>query len=949
MYNAMASIEIEPAAGHQKPGDNHVVAGLICQNGVITERFCESVPIRNEAASVAPTPTTMHNAPQTGTEVAASVLSRFFASVPDGAVCLSHDARRLTSFLKTTWGVVLPRPLLCTRTLAGICFPGMRSYDVEPLADFLGLIGERLSPNRTLARCELTIRLWQRLEAAARELPPAVLDALRRLLAPNRKDPVRDFFRQISPGQRPAAGARSTSLRDILTEESLPKPRRNLPDPATYTPLKTDDVVALFARDGLLNTSLPGYEPREEQMEMVRAITEALNGSAHLLVEAGTGVGKSLAYLVPAALWSVANRTPVVISTSTKNLQSQLFHKDVPLIRDRLQLPFSAALIKGRRNYLCLSRFHHLLHNAARELTGPQRERLAGVLVWAATTPSGDLADLTGEEANGEDLSAELTSSGEECRGPTCANRRQCFLYRARRKALAADIIVANHAVVLKESGAEEGSPVLPPYAHVVFDEAHNLESAATLLLAREISWPRLRFILHRLLRAGRRRTHYGFVPRLLQILAAATDAGEVAPALTAGESVLAALSRIEPVARPFLRQLERILGAERKESVRIHPEHKEEGWWPDCDEARSTLSGDLSRLEQAVRTLSSEAKHLPPERFPEMADAVRDLDAASVWLREFVDDLAAVFGPTDGNGVSWVERVPPMHGNARAWSAPVCVGSALAEMIYARKQAVIFTSATLTVGGAFDFMRQRLGVNHVASERIRTLVLGTPFDYARQCRVLVPLFLPEPGEKQADYAAELGKLLAEVFRLTRGRGLVLFTSFDMLRRTSRVLGPDLQNHGIQILQQGLSGSRERITEVFRQDIASVLMGAQSFWEGVDVMGESLSCLVVARLPFPVFTEPVIEARCEQVEAEGGNAFVDFSVPSAVIRLRQGFGRLIRHRTDRGIVIVADRRIVEKRYGQWFRRSLPVPSVPFRDREPFLDSVRAFFEDDQAP
>ncbi len=933
MYTGIAIIEIETTAPDPRKGGIDVVAGIVCLKGVITSRFCERVPAGESPMA------------------AQAVLAKVFASVPDGTPCLAHDADRTAAVLKATGGTAPFPPLLSTEALARILFPGLASYDLEAIGESLGFLGDRLPPDRAPARCELTLRLWQKIEAAALEIPSTVLDAISRLLAPSRKDPVRDFFRQVATRRRLTPGEEPFSLRDVFTEESLPKPRRDLPDPSTYTPLNADDVRELFGRDGPLVMKLPGYEPREEQMQMAQAIANALNGSRHLLVEAGTGVGKSLAYLVPAALWSTTNRTPVVISTNTKNLQSQLFSKDVPLIRDVLQIPFSAALIKGRRNYLCLSRFHRLLHSAAGELDGPQRKRLAGVLVWAATTGSGDLSEIMGgEEANDGDLWSELTSSGEECRGPDCDCRRQCFLYRARRKALAADVIVANHAVVIKESGAEEGSPVLPPYAHIVFDEAHNLESAATLLLAREISWPHLRFILHRLARPGRRRTRNGFVPRLLQQLEAAAGRVDGAPALAAGTAILTALDGIEPVALPLFRELERVLGGGgQRESVRIHPERKEEAWWQGLDEARARLTGELNRLARMTGAFSLEVKRFTPEAFPEGGDSVHDIDAATVWLKEFVDDLSTVFDPGDGNGVSWVERVPPLLGGARAWSAPIRVGPELAETIYNRKQSVIFTSATLTVGGAFDFVRKRLGVDRVEADRVGTLVLGTPFDYARQCRVMVPLFLPEPGEKAADYAAELGILLAEVFRRTHGRGMVLFTSFDMLRKTSRVLGQEMQHDGIQILQQGVSGSREMITEVFQRDVASVLMGAQSFWEGVDVMGESLSCLVVARLPFPVFTDPVVEARCEQIETDGGNAFVDYSVPSAVIRLRQGFGRLIRHRTDRGIVIVADRRIIEKRYGQWFRRSLPVPCVPFHDREPFLDSLQAFFEDDQSP
>ena len=255
-----------------------------------------------------------------------------------------------------------------------------------------------------------------------------------------------------------------------------------------------------------------------------------------------------------------------------------------------------------------------------------------------------------------------------------------------------------------------------------------------------------------------------------------------------------------------------------------------------------------------------------------------------------------------------------------------------------------MFSSATLSVRGSFDCLKKRLGLDLVESQRLIELNACTPFDYPRQCAVVVPMFLPEPGDSNRDYAAELGNLMAEVFRLTRGRAMSLFTSYEMLKRATSVLKDELLGSGIRVLAQGMSGSRENITEVFKKDFESVLMGTHSFWEGVDLVGETLSCLVVARLPFTVFTDPVTEARCELVEAQGDSAFIGYSLPCAVIRFRQGFGRLIRRRTDRGIVIVADRRICTKRYGSWFRKSLPVRTIACHDKEDFLKAIEQFRE-----
>jgi Rad3-related DNA helicase len=411
-------------------------------------------------------------------------------------------------------------------------------------------------------------------------------------------------------------------------------------------------------------------------------------------------------------------------------------------------------------------------------------------------------------------------------------------------------------------------------------------------------------------------------------------------------EAVVSALREVESAIKLLMEAMARVLcGAGKKDALRYFRESRDEPEWQAVHSEKERACMALTRLADACASLSSRLESMVEGTLFDRLGFMQDLRAAASETEALRDKIGFVLAAEDAGHVYWLQRVTERQGGVRAWAAPVDIGPMLHEALYEQKESIVFTSATLTVAGSSAFLKRRLGIDRIDSERLMELNVGTPFDFTRQCAVLVPTFLPEPDEPGRDYAVELGQLLAAVFRHTRGRGMALFTSYQMLRNTTRAMEHELEAEELQVLAQGVSGSRETITELFKENLESVLMGTHSFWEGVDVVGEALSCLVVARLPFAVFTDPIIDARCRRVEEEGGNAFMDFSLPNAVIKFRQGFGRLIRHRTDRGIVIVADRRIVSKRYGRWFQRSLPVRTVAAGDRQAFLEAVEGFFEE----
>jgi len=824
------------------------------------------------------------------------------------------------------------------RTLSRICFPVLQNHEPDTLREHLG-IGPDVDES------EANQAILDALTERACHLPSPILTEINRLLAASRMHAIRSFFAEAGDAPFEPGGPDAPRLTDVFKEARFPRPRPS-PDELDRVPIDREAVASALGPDGSIALHMGRYEHRAGQVEMATAVADAFNQSKCLLVEAGTGIGKSLAYLVPAIMRAAANQLPVVISTNTKNLQSQLFEKDLPLLREALDLDFTAALIKGRMNYLCLRKLIYLLKEVDQELDLDDNDQLdiLHVLGWVAGTDTGDFAESSVlEQPSGRELRSRLASSAEECPGRSCPHFRRCFLRKARAKAHAADVIVANHSLVFAEININTSA--LPPYVDVIFDEAHNIEEAATRHFSTELSAAKLRFITRRLLRRrGRRGRGKGFLPSMLTHLDSDNFQGSEAQREKAKDLTESMLTRVEALQTSSVRLFEAMGDLLEKPgrnlgSLRITAAVKESSIWSGIEQARMAMDEELRSLTELADNLAEVLREVDADELPFHMDQVQELVAVSLRLKEMLQDLHIVIEAKEEGYVFWIERIGSRADSVRGWAAPITVGAQLAEAFYSQKETVILTSATLTVKNTFDFFKSRLGLDRVAPDRLIELNAGSPFDYEQQCRVLVPMFLPEPNEAGGNYAAELGALLAQVFRLTHGRGMVLFTSYSMLRETTEALEQDLEYDAIPVLAQGASGSRENITSLFKRNMEAVLMGTHSFWEGVDVVGETLTCLAIARLPFAVFTDPIQVARAEKIEAEGGDAFRSYSLPNAVIRFRQGFGRLIRHRTDRGVVIVTDRRIMTKSYGSSFRKSLPTRTISLSDRDQFLAAI----------
>jgi len=603
-------------------------------------------------------------------------------------------------------------------------------------------------------------------------------------------------------------------------------------------------VHDVFSSGGALAATLPGFEPRREQAALAAAVDRALLTGEHLVAEAGTGTGKSLAYLVPA----LDSGLKVVVATATKALQEQLLAKEVPVAARALGRDVQVAVLKGRQNYLCRRQYN----GAGQMFFGSD-----AIEEWARTTETGDRAELDHEPA--EALWAELAVGPDRCAGRRCPFLSSCFAEAAKQRAAEAELVVANHALYFAHVAS--GGGVLPEHDAVVFDEAHRLEESAAGWLGGRVSRGSLRRLAGDVERGCR-------------------EAAVPAPGR--------ALDRVERAGERLLRAVAPPTGRRR---------------------LREPPANELLLLLDALTSLAGE-----------LHGQGEELDGLARRAAATADDVSACLDPGEHERVVWSEP------DAVAW-APVDVSAELRTRLWDEGPTAVLVSATLTTGDDATFVRRRLGL-----ERARELVVGSPFDFHEQALLYVPRTMPDP---RADgFTERAAEEVVALLRLSEGRALVLTSSYralDVLREHVRGRVP------YEVLVQG-EAPRERLLERFREDVDSVLIATATFWQGVDVPGESLSLLVIDKLPFSAPGDPLHEARCEAVEAEGGDWFRDYALPAAMLQLRQGFGRLIRGHGDRGVVAILDPRLRTRPYGRAFLAALP--RCPFVDD---LGAVAAFF------
>jgi ATP-dependent DNA helicase DinG len=696
-------------------------------------------------------------------------------------------------------------------------------------------------------------------------------------------------------------------------------------------PLSYPEIERFFGTEGPLAASLDGFEHREEQVRMAFAAAEAFNGNRIALIEAGTGTGKSLAYLVPALTWAVANKERVVVSTNTINLQEQLTRKDLPLLAKRLPAPFRAVLVKGRSNYLCLRKLETVKAEPAL-FPDEAGAELQAILEWSGKTAEGCRNDLSFIPK--DEVWEEVACEADQCTRARCPHYAKCFFYSARREAAGADLLVVNHALLMADVAvrAEAGagsSGVLPPFDRLIFDEGHHLEEVATSHLSAQVSRQGLLKLLGRLQHP--RKQQRGLLPllstRLSKDIPEELDdlymeiSGILETVLVPERSGLAdAVSRgLDAVAFALLEHLN--AGDRTGEfKLRVAGELYGTEFWGTMEERLRDLSRRLATYATAMKNFAKACEKLPQPVVEKLAGPLVDLKGIRGRLESAAADLT-FFISRDEGFCRWFEAKRGGKGlSVRLSTAPLEVAETVKRVILDRFKTVIVTSATLAVGERFDYLKDRTGVSLADPARVTELLLPSPFDYANQAFVGIPADIPEPTDRR--FGPALEEHLLKALTISGGRAFVLFTSYDLMGKTYSALARKLEALGLTPMRQG-EINRHLLLGRFRKERNPVLFGTDSFWEGVDVKGKGLELVVITRLPFRVPTEPVLEARAESLAARGGDPFREYTVPQAVIRFKQGFGRLIRHRDDRGGVLILDSRVLSKPYGRFFLKSLP--------------------------
>jgi len=853
------------------------------------------------------------------------------------------------SFLRKPAGIGNIRKAIDNIELARILLPKLPSYSLDSLIDFFALNPEKR--HRALDDARVTAVIFLKLINMLRMTSQDFLNEMMKISTFSGSI-LQEVFEALTlerSGKQEAISAKAFQIKPGMTEKSgniFGDFTQELAPPPSPGEASVDAkyVAKQLDTGGMVSKQFSAYEKRSGQIALSKQVARAFNDSEILLTEAGTGTGKSIAYLLPAILWANAAGERVVISTNTKNLQEQLFFNEIPLLSKVLDFPFRAVILKGRGNYICLNRWQRLIDSPVHYISKKERALMLPVASWLLETTTGDISEtgffsLLLQSGLLDHINSDITS----CLGARCALREKCFVNRIRKAAQRSHIIIVNHSLVFSDMVSDGG--VLGGYTRIVFDEAHNLEKTALRFLGVTMNYYSVRRVLNHLY--SKNEQVYGVLVMLRKWVGNMGKGWpEFAKNAATVENAVETVQYVHSITNTLFKNLNTAVLAQ-TENKEDSPEGKLRYFanspvFDMCKETISEFSELMTALIRVLEEVYILVSSVSSNHLHNREDILIDIEKSRQYLKAIIDEFAFLV-EASGRNVFWFEYNPnAAWASLKINSAPLDIAEKLAVGLYDHMETVIMTSATLTVARDFFYIRERLGLNLDTRERVTEFIASSPFDYQRQSAVVIPAFLPSP--KKEDFIERANEVLLSIARDVRRGMLVLFTSKGHLQRSYYELKDMFDRHGITLMGQGIDGSRNLLLRRFREEKSSVLFGTDSFWEGVDVPGSALELVVIVRLPFAVPTEPIIQAQMDEIKRAGGQPFMEYSVPEAAIKLRQGAGRLIRHCNDQGAVIVLDTRIVTTKYGSIFRRCLPGTSIRVDNEDLLTERLNKWFE-----
>ncbi|MDA3884194.1 MAG: exonuclease domain-containing protein [Candidatus Delongbacteria bacterium] len=903
------------------------IAGIKYENGEAKETFNSFVNPKQMISEQITNLTGITNSDLDGQPEIDDVLPKFLDFIDDLPL-VAHNIDFDLSFIKYQIQAIgapdiITKEFHDTLLLSQIFFPvGPANHKLSTLANYLNIQADGF--HRALNDCIATGELFNNLIERSLKLAEGTVKKIASVAGKSKYVKyfvvnLANYYIKTSFDRKIIKNERKSYLAPNILEQV------NQLDHDEILKLHENDISEkIFSDGGLLSKIIPKYEYREEQYLLSKKCDEIYNDEKFLISEAGTGVGKSFAYLVPSIVYSLLNETKIIISTNTKNLQEQIFYKDLPILHEMFNESFKAVILKGRNNYLCLKRYESICQRPADNLSEIEINQFLPLVYWAETTSTGDIEENSGFKIGfARSAWSKTVSDKGYCSGKKCKFYKRCFLQNARKNSFNSNLVIVNHSLLFSDLAS--GNAVLGNYENLVIDEAHNVEASATKYLGVEYSLYQLKGLMFKIY-SPRQKNNFckkienniGKVQNEMDNLSDLNDKLK--------EKVVSFYDKGVELFEDAADQLNKKLGDTYRFRGMVKNRYKDisEIFTAKADlKTFKTLNEEVIGLIRRINIILK----IENEQNNDIEEIFLESESILDQAKSFFDSFIFLTQAQRENDVFWYELSKKDTSTFLSlFSAPLNVSKILQNYLYDTQKSIIFTSATLTIENRFKYMKRKLGLDLIDENKIETLMLGSPFDLENQLKIVIPSYFAPPRNSMI-FDNDITEFLSHLASVNDDGTLALFTSYKQMREIAGRIREIFAKNKRLFTVQGMDGNRSELIKQFKQVTNSFLFGTDSFWEGIDVPGDALHTLIIIKLPFAVPSEPVIQARIEEIEKKGNDAFMFYSVPEAILKLKQGVGRLIRHNSDRGIVYIFDSRLSNTRWGRAFLNSLPVEAI----------------------